>query len=225
LVLAAAQEGGPSPVSLDVEIDMPGIPEVAGTVAGVRGDVAQTMTYSRLQPTLRLAAWVRLLALSAAWPERPFESVTIGRAEARSTHRVSVARIGPLGPDASTRKQVAETHLRTVADLFLRGMRAPLPLYCKTSAAYAKAREAGADDADDVAKKMWETSQRQYPNEDSDAEHVFVLGERSFKDMVKLSGLPDDDERQWCTSETSRFGLYARLLWRGVLEYELLRSQ
>jgi exodeoxyribonuclease V gamma subunit len=166
-----------------------------------------------------------LLALSAAWPERPFEAVTIGRAEAHSTRHVRLARIGPLGPDASTRKQVAETHLRTVVDLFRRGMREPLPLYCKTSAAYAEAREAGADDADDIAKKMWETNQRERPNEDSDAEHKFVLGERSFKEMVKLSGQPDDSERQWCTSETSRFGLYARLLWSGVLEYETLSSR
>jgi exodeoxyribonuclease V gamma subunit len=225
LVLAAVAEGGPSPVSLDVVIDLPGIPEVVGTVAGVRGDVAHTVTYSRLQPTLRLAAWVRLLALSAAWPERPFEAVTIGRAEARSNRLVTVARIRPLGPDASTRKQVAETHLRTLVNLFRRGMRAPLPLYCKTSAAYAAAREAGADDADDVARKMWETGQRERPNEDSDAAHVFVLGERSFKEMVRLSGEPDDDEHRWCTSESSRFGVYARLLWSGVLEHETLRSR
>jgi exodeoxyribonuclease V gamma subunit len=106
-------------------------------------------------------------------------------------------------------------------------MRAPLPLYCKTSAAYAAAREGGADDADDVARKAWETTQREYENEDRDLEHLFVLGDDlSFKDMVKRSGQPDDDQCGRLTPpETSCFGLYARLLWSGLLEHETLRSE
>jgi exodeoxyribonuclease V gamma subunit len=227
LVSAAAEDGGPPPVSVDVAIDLAGTPGVVGTVAGVRGDVVHTVTYSRMQPSLRLAAWVRLLALSAARPERPFEAVTIGRAEAHSRHLVTVAHFGPLGPDAPTRRDMAETHLHTIVDLFRRGMREPLPLYCKTSAAYAAARENGADDADDVAKKWWDTSQRARPNEDGDAEHLFVLGDAlSFKDMVARSGRPDEDECDGLTpTETSRFGLYARLLWGGLLEHETLRSR
>jgi exodeoxyribonuclease V gamma subunit len=209
-----------------VEIDLAGTPGVVGTVVDVRGDVVHTVTYSRMQPSLRLAAWVLLLALSAARPDRPFEAVTIGRAEARSRHLVTVAQLGPLGPDAATRKDVAETHLRTVVDLFRRGMREPLPLYCKTSAAYAVAREAGADDADDVAKKRWETSQRERPNEDGDAEHRYVLGELSFKELVARSGRPDDGEcAGLAPPETSRFGVYARLLWGGLLDHETLRSR
>ncbi len=45
----------------------------------------------------------------------------------------------------------------------------------------------------------------------------------SFKDMVALSGRAASDEAASRTStppETSRFGLYARLLWRGLLEHE-----
>jgi exodeoxyribonuclease V gamma subunit len=226
LVAAAVEDGGLPPESVDVAIDLAGTPGVVGTVTGVRGDVVHTVTYSRMQPSLRLAAWVRLLALSAAQPERPFEAVTIGRAEAHSRHLVTVARFGPLGPDAATRKGVAEAHLRTVVDLFRRGMREPLPLYCKTSEAYAAAREAGADDADDAAKKRWETSQRERTNEDGDAEHVFVLGKLSFKELVAQSGPLDEDECDWLDPpETSRFGLYARLLWGGLLEHETLRGR
>jgi exodeoxyribonuclease V gamma subunit len=226
LVAAAAEDGGPSPESFDVAIELAGTPGVVGTVTGVRGNVVHTVTYSRMQPSLRLAAWVRLLALSAAQPERPIEAVAIGRAEARSRHLVAVARFGPLGPDAATRKGVAETHLRTVVDLFRRGMREPLPLYCKTSEAYAAARKAGADDVDDRARKRWETSQRERPNEDGDAEHLFVLGKLSFKELVAQSGPLDEDECDWLVPpETSRFCLYARLLWGGLLEHETLHGR
>jgi exodeoxyribonuclease V gamma subunit len=227
LVAAAAEDGGLPPESVDVAIGLAGTPEVVGTVTGVRGDVVHTVTYSRMQPSLRLSAWVRLLALSAARPERPFEAVTIGRAEAHSKHLVTVARCGPLGPDAATRKNVAETHLRNVVDLFRRGMREPLPLYCKTSEAYAAARKSGADDADDRAKKRWETTQRERTNEDGDAEHLFVLGgQLSFKELVAQSGLLDEEEcDRLVPPETSRFGLYARLLWGGLLEHETLRSR
>ncbi|HEX3333136.1 MAG TPA: exodeoxyribonuclease V subunit gamma [Acidimicrobiales bacterium] len=226
LVVAASEDGGPPPTSLDVAIDLPGTLGVTGTVTGVRGDVVHNVTYSRMQPTLRLAAWVRLLALSAAWPDRPFEAVTIGRAEKYSRHLVTVSRMGPLGPDAASRERLAEEHLGGVVELFKLGMREPLPLYCKTSAAYAAAREAGADDADDVAKKAWETTQRGRNNEDRDAEHLFVLGELPFKDLVNLSGRADDGGLDRFTPpETSRFGLYARLLWSGLLEYETVRGR
>jgi len=226
LVVAASEHGGTPPASLELEIDLPGTLGVTGTVGGVRGDVAHNVTYSRMQPSLRLGAWVRLIALSAAWPERPFEAVTIGRAEKYSRHLVTVSRMGPLGADAASRKELAEQHLGALTELFKLGMREPLPLYCKTSAAYAAAREAGADDADDVAKKAWETTQRERTNEDKDAEHVFVLGEISYKELVQLSGAADEEGLTRCAPpETSRFGLYARLLWAGLLAHETVRSE
>jgi exodeoxyribonuclease V gamma subunit len=134
--------------------------------------------------------------------------------------------MGPLGADAASRKELAEQHLGALTELFKLGMREPLPLYCKTSAAYAAAREAGADDADDVAKKAWETTQRERTNEDKDAEHVFVLGEISYKELVQLSGAADEEGLTRCAPpETSRFGLYARLLWAGLLAHETVRSE
>ena len=140
LVAASAEGAGAPPSSLDVYVNLPGLPDVVGTVPGVRGDVIHAVTYRRMQPALRLGAWVRLVALTAAQPDRPFEAITIGRAEKRSSRVVSTSRIGPLGPDPRSRKETADTLLRNLVELFERGMREPLPLYCRTSAAYAASR-------------------------------------------------------------------------------------
>ncbi len=145
LVRASDELTGLAPTSVDVHVELPGIPSVVGTVAGVRGDVVHTVTYRRMQPALRLSAWVRLLALTASHPDRPFQARTIGRTAKGSSRIISVATIAPLGPDPDTRRQVAVSHLRTLVEVFGRGMRQPLPLYCETSAAYAADRASGRD--------------------------------------------------------------------------------
>ena len=54
------------PVSVDVKVDLDGR-RLTGTVPGVRGNVLTTVTYSKVNPRHRLAAWVRLLALLREW--------------------------------------------------------------------------------------------------------------------------------------------------------------
>ena len=132
------------PSSLDIDVDLPGLPSVVGTVAGVRGNVVQMVTYRRMQPALRLSAWLRLLALSATYPEVPFETQTIGRTPKGSTRAVAVATIGPLDPEPQNRRDLARAHLAVLVGLFGQGMREPLPLFCKTSAAYAADRSFGS---------------------------------------------------------------------------------
>ena len=165
-------------------------PSVVGTVAGVRGNVVPMVTYRRMQPALRLSAWLRLLALSATYPEVPFETQTIGRTPKGSTRAVAVATIGPLDPEPQNRRDLARAHLAVLVGLFGRGMREPLPLFCKTSAAYAADRSLGREPADaaQTARKEWE-SRGDWDNENSDKEHRFVLGgELSFAEMVTAHG-------------------------------------
>ena len=98
-------------------------------------------------------------------------------------------------------------------------MREPLPMYCASSAAYARAASAG-EDAATAAGEAW-TSRYKFDGEDAELEHQLVLGGvRSVDDL--LSEPPHADERGpgWQMSETSRFGRLARRLWDGLLSCE-----
>ena len=190
---SAAGQGGTAATAIAVDLELTGLPSLAGVVSGVRGDVLHLVTYRRIRPALRLAAWVQLLAATAAEPERPFSAVTIGRAEARSSRTVAPQRSHHWDRTPASRKRNAEAQLRRLLELFGLGMTQPLPLYCKTSAAYTAARAAGADDADVAARQQWESSfEREL--EDKDRAHQLALGGLlSYNDMVSCSGPLGDD--------------------------------
>jgi exodeoxyribonuclease V gamma subunit len=208
----AAGEAARDPV--DIRVTLADGQRVSGTVAGVRGDVLLTTTYSRVSAKHRLAAWVRLLALTAADPERAPSAATVGRGDA-----VTIARIRPLAADAEGRRQAARDHLSTLVDLYGRGMREPLPLYCLTSAAYAEAAAVGRDPVA-AARGAW-TSPWNYDKEDKEPEHQLVLaGVRAFDELLAEPARPDEGGPGWETSETTRLGRYARRLWGGLLARE-----
>jgi exodeoxyribonuclease V gamma subunit len=170
--------------SVDVKVEL-GDRALRGTVAGVCGDELRTITYSRVSARHRLAAWVRLLALTAS-ADRPYRAVTIGRG---TEGRVAVARIPPVGAD------VARRELAALLDVYDRGMREPLPLYCFTSAAFAQGGEA-------AARAAWESTWNQ-PKEDAEPEHVLVHGRvLPFEEL------------------DPRFARYAQAVWRGLLAHE-----
>jgi exodeoxyribonuclease V gamma subunit len=217
--------GDEPPGSLDANLALPDGRRLAGTVTGVCGHTIRAISYSRVKPRDRLRAWVRLVALTAARPERPFESVLIGRARASARDRdVTVARIPSLADDPEARRELALRHLLKLIDLYDRGMREPLPLACDTSAAYAQAVAAGGD-GEPAARDAWETVFR-YDKEDREPEHVLVYG-----DAIPLAELlthaPRDDEQGdgWAESETTRFGRYALRLWDGLLAHEQIADR
>ncbi len=147
-IVAAVPAGEAS--SLDVKVALPGGRTLSGTVPDLAGDTLRTVTYSRVNARHRLAAWVRLLALTAAHPGREFEAVTVGQAQDDDL-RITIARIPPL--EAGD----ARDHLGALVDLYERGMREPAPLACLTSAAYARAARDGADPIP-AARAAWEGS-------------------------------------------------------------------
>ena len=210
------------PASLDVRVPLPGGRLLSGTIPGVSGDVLRAVTYSRVAAKHRISAWVRLLALTAAHPERAFTAVTIGRASGRGP--VSVARIRPGIDDPAGRREWALAQLAVLVDLHDRGMREPLPLYCATSAAYAQAVLAGRD-AVAAGRKEW-TSEWNYDHEDAELEHRLVLGAvRSFDELI--SEPPRDDEAGdgWATGEAARLGRLARRMWDGLLAREEITTR
>ena len=216
--LVAAGQHPASPLSLDAHVDLSDGRSVVGTVPGVRGDVVHTVTYSRLGPAHRLIAWVRLLVLSATWPERSFSARTVGRSQKRGA-TIAVADIGPLGPDAMSRKVAAETYLEALVEVFQRGMCEPLPLYAHTSAAWASAVADGSD-PHRAATAEW-ASAYDYPKEDKEAEHTLVLGAAlPFRAVLQAAGAPRADESGWGPPGSSRFEAYAHRIWDALLGHE-----
>ena len=216
-LVAAGQHASP-PASLDAHVDLPNGRSVVGTVPGVRGDVVHTVTYSKLGTAHRLIAWVRLLVLSATWPERSFSAHTIGRSQRRGA-TIAIADIGPLGTDAPSRKSAAESHLHTLVEVFQRGMCEPIPLYARTSAAWARAVLEGTD-PERAAASEW-ASAYNFAKEDKEPEHMLVLGGAlAFRTMLQMAGTPRADEVAWDPSGSTRFGAYAHRLWDALLAHE-----
>lgn len=223
-ILRKAREraGEAGPRSLETNLLLPGQPgsiRLTGTVSGVRDHVLLTVTYSRLAPRHRLAAWVNLLALSAAHPEVPFEAVTIGRGSGRA----AVSHIPALGPGPDQRYQRALDELAALADLRLRGLREPLPLPCQTAAAYATARRHGDHGvALKAARQEWESGFDR-PREDAEAEHQLVFGRRlKLEELTAFAPASDEQGEGWDAEEPSRFGRQAIRLWRPLLLREEL---
>ena len=207
-----------TPAPVDVHVTLPGGRSLTGTVPGVSGDVLVSTTFSRLAAKHRITSWVRLLALTACLPEREFRAVTVGRGRGSA---IAMQRIAALGEDPAAREQAAFEQLAALFDLFDRGMREPLPIFAKTSAAYAFASAHGEDPAKAAAGE-WETDWR-FPKEDSEPEHQLVLGGIvSVADLLARGPAAGEFGAGWDPSENSRFGRLALRLWDGLLEFEVL---
>jgi exodeoxyribonuclease V gamma subunit len=219
-----------SPRSLEVNVALAGGRVLLGTVPGAidrgpAGLLVRAVSYSRLAPKQRLAAWVRFLALTAAHPERPVEAATIGRLRfsGRRKGAVSIAALAPLAGDAATRRAAAIAHLEVLVDLFDRGLCEPLPLYCKTSAAWADNPSANREKA---CSAVWEPQNDFGLGENREPEHQLVLGGAvPFSDLPAAPPEAGESGEGWARGEDTRFGRYAVRLWSGLLAAEEVRDR
>jgi exodeoxyribonuclease V gamma subunit len=210
--------------SLDIHLDLPGGRGLIGTVAGRRGTTILVCTYSRLAPKHRLGAWVRFLALSAARPELDATVITVGRGAGRNP-APQAATLGPLAPTVAERQSQAVRHLAVLLDLYDRGLRAPLPLACNTSAAWAEARYQDKDTEEAFNRAIEKWDDDRFPGERSDPEHRHVWGpEYALASLMEEVPAADEDGDGWPASETDRFARLACRLWYPLLSHEQVRS-
>lgn len=139
LLAASHRYLGEAATSVDVTVPLADGRVVTGTVNGLRGDVLVRTIFSALAPKHRLRAWVQLLALAAAFPERTFTAATIGRGQGLKS-RVAMLTAPP--PDEARGLLTGLVGLRDQA------LCAPLPLPLGPSYTYAHHRIGGGDEAD-----------------------------------------------------------------------------
>jgi exodeoxyribonuclease V gamma subunit len=211
VLASCTAECGPEPAAYDVDVALADGTRLSGTVRDVRDDVLLTLTYSRLAAKHRLSAWIDLVALTAAQPDREWRAVAVGRGRGGAER----CDLGPL------RAQDAERVLGELVGLYRSGLCAPLPAPLKTAAEYARLRHRGigVPAARRGAESTWEGGS--YPGERADAEHVLLHGADAGLDVLTRQR-PGADESgpSWHADETDRFGRVARRLWQPLLDAE-----
>jgi len=211
LVVGTEVLRAPERRTVDVVVPIGAGRELRGSIPGVHGTCVLSIGYSKLAAGMRLAAWVNLVAVTAAFPDERWTAVAVGRGS--GSPRQST--LGPLDADQA-RKVLTE-----LVDLYDRGMREPLPMAVKTSAAYTEARRDGSDPfyAAREAERQWASAK--FPGEDADAAHALVWG-RAVPLSRLLSAAPGPDER-WA-GEPTRFGELAVRVWSPLLDSEQVSS-
>jgi exodeoxyribonuclease V gamma subunit len=189
--------------ALDIAIDLGDGRRVTGTVNRVFDNRIVEVSYSKLAAKHKLQAWISLVALTAANPDREWTAISVGRG---SKDEIEVCCFhtppDPLGV------------LRDLVALFDAGRREPLPLPLKTSYAWAEKRYKGRDPVK-FASSKW-TSNNFHVGDDAERAHVRVWGPRAPFEL--LLGPPRPGEEM--PGEDTRLGALAARLWLPVLATE-----
>ncbi|HEY5787745.1 MAG TPA: exodeoxyribonuclease V subunit gamma, partial [Microlunatus sp.] len=175
---------------------------LTGTIGPLHGQTLVSVSYSSLAAKHRLAAFIRVLALTAAHPGLEWQAVTIGR---RGT---SV--LGPLDPGW------AALVLDDQLDLYATGLREPLPFAPRTSLEYARLRfrDLQVTPGESSAEKDWGWER------DSAYERFFGVGV-TLAELAAIASRPE--EERGTLAEPSRFGTLARRVFQPLLTVEQLR--
>jgi exodeoxyribonuclease V gamma subunit len=208
---AATDRDLAAPVSVDVTVELGDGRRLTGVVPDVRGGRIVRVNYSKLSPKHRLTAWIDLLALASAYPDQSWSAATYGWSKRYGKEAPAWSILHVEAADAPGR-------LRALVDVFDRGLREPLPLFAKTSSAWAIA-DHGSKDTGYPTQNAWRGSDA-VPGERADAAHVRVFGRDA--ELDRLMGVPRDDE-DWSDAPT-RFERYARRVWEPLLSSETGRN-
>ncbi len=203
--------------TVDVTTEVDGV-RVTGQVPDVRGSTIVRVSYSRLGPRQRLAAWLDLLALTAAEPDGGWRAEVFGAGGRTGPQR---SLLGPVDPEN------ARAFLGELVDVFRRGMCEPLPMPLKTAAAWAETP--GNDwERSGAAWRTWHGSDR-VPGEQKDAYHELVWGPAlplrpdTTLPPEQQRGLlldPPREDEWWSSVQQTRLGQYALRVWAPLLQHE-----
>ncbi len=208
LAAAAAHLRVGDPQAFDVDVDLGNGRRLTGTVSQVFGDRTVTLTFSKLGGQHLLAAWIPLLALASAVPQRDWSAVCVGRAAKGEGLAQRVLRRPSQDP---------RTVLRTLVEMFDCGRREPLPLPIKTSYAWAEARfdlacgnyRRRPPSPEGEARKKWK-----YDRDEPAVQRIWGRD----ADLDVLLTPPSPAERT--DGESTRLGCYAARLWLPMLNSE-----
>ncbi|MFN2557826.1 MAG: exodeoxyribonuclease V subunit gamma [Nitriliruptorales bacterium] len=211
---------------VDVQVLLPDGRTLTGVVPDVAGCQVQTVGYATLSAKHRLAAWARLVAITTTAPDTPWQAVTVGRHSYSRKRRQQLAQaavLPPLAQSPSERKTAATSHLLRLIDLFDRGRRAPIPLYCNTSLKAAEQLQADRSPRRNVDYAWESRDHRGRTGENRDPYHLLVLGQQLSTDELFEERCRELEERSWADHD-SRFVAYAWRLWEPILAAQRLRE-
>ena len=195
--------------TVDISVDLTGGRRLRGTVPAVHGSTAVSVSYSKLGPKPQLTAWIWLLALTLTGPlgsGPQWRTVAVGRG---APGRPRTAEFPPIDPVP------AGTALAELVDLYDRGLRSPLPLPLKTSAAYASTVREGRGEHEARAQAARSWTSGMFPGEDADPAHRLVLdGIAPFDRLIGIPA-PTDGSRPGRLSYWEELALR---LWNPVLD-------
>jgi exodeoxyribonuclease V gamma subunit len=205
VVAAAAHAVGETGVR-DVALTMSDGCVVVGTVPGVYGHTVLRTVYSRLAPKHRLRAWLQLLALAAAYPDVPWQAVTIGRPP-KGPGVVCSVLVPPLGQ--------GHAELAALVDLHARGLREPLPLPLAAAEQYAVKRHRGVQESQALI-----FAKATYDRDFADDDHDRVWGKDAPFEVITAQPPAAEDLPAGAEAEGTRFGALACQLWLPLLAAE-----
>jgi len=194
------------PRTVEVTVDLGGERRLTGAVRDVRGDRLVRVHYANLAAKHRLGSWLELLALAAAFPDRPWTAHTVGWHPTGAAQQSVIS--APADPLAT---------LRDLVDLRDRGLREPIPLPPRTAYAWADALRARKDPTWD-ASNVWDGGggHSRVPPENADPFHVHAFGAKSKSGVLQGETRPDE---RW-NGQTHRLGQYAVRLWQPRFDHE-----
>ena len=174
------------PEALEVELDLDGT-RLVGTVPGLHGGHhLLRLTYSRLGAKHLLPAWIELLAITAAHPDRIMKAHCLGRGRKGVAHTT----LGPVPADEA--RDVLTGLIAMRAEGLVRPWLVPLA----TGYAWAAASRAGLGNEQRDARREWETSEfSPVPGECDDPAFVRILGPRA--PFAALAGLGPRADALW----------------------------